>query len=990
MFLVAAVERDIRDTIGITSFHPSTKILCLCRRFAGLPDALNTTAAATYTDVTQGGPQPTADTSLQSKLENLYTFLEAKIGETAIKKYEITWQGDGIQQTDEDHKRYLEQLCEDFVEGCKHLIELNRKHTRVKHKRYPLFKEVVQHSYQCAKHCAMFAAREGLLARVEGYMIDDSRNCKPLVIHGKTGTGKSALMSAVEKHSNDWVSPAVVSLIRYVNTTGQSIDICSLLYGICHQMAAVYNLDLPLMSELARSPSKLVQLLRTHMEQVAKHHGEQRPLLILVDDIDQLPVKDRADTLHWLPAACPKNVYFVVSMHSDNTQMMSRLQKQIPPENFVEVDELLEHEIEEVLDSMLTHHNWSLTAHQREALLEKCQSSPNPLFMYVMVKHALDWHCWTHVTPQALPAQLEDAFMKHIFTLEDTFGPKLVDCTLGCLSLFQHGVSQVELREAACSDDTVLKELFRLLRPKEESVVPLISSRLSDLLHMLQPLLHKKYLHGTVLLSWAFNSCHALALRKVFNADGEDLENNPAMLNRLQKLLTLFRQNTGLNKTIQLARNLQPKHVDCQVRPQPTVANNVRKLHLLPQLLCRSDVEDSKKSALKKECLCNFDWLLAKLSGMGVDEVLADFKLYERRNREVDLIRDFLITSRDALALDPTSLAPQLLGCIPSLDEEVYPLVMQMMLKARTWLDEAQHPTLVPMYQCFPSPLDADKVKVWGAADILAFEQSGRSAVIRNKDGFMEIWDMENYERSVSLGLKLDKVTQNVYADDRRVLGFEGASLKIWEIESGMLDVHLDLRQFVGNKISSLAVFCFARHFDLVTLLTSDEDFNQSVIVVDTASKSVVYKLDTFDVKDEFFKNSAAFAQQELLLVFANARSQILDNDVTVDTVKLNVHNLRAKKKLHITACGESKLHKMLLKDDKLAIVGWQDCSFDIFAILDGSLCWHLSAPDSNLYTQCYYFTEDEYMVALTTTTKAASHSQWALWFWNIEENASG
>jgi len=115
---------------------------------------------------------------------------------------------------------------------------------------------------------------------------------------------------------------------------------------------------------------------------------------------------------------------------------------------------------------------------------------------------------------------------------------------------------------------------------------------------------------------------------------------------------------------------------------------NIRKLMRLPFHLtgCR------ELAALKKECLCNYQFLLAKLSAVGYRAVREDFKFARAtfpEDQDLHIVMETLQLSQDALTANPGDLAGQLVGRIHGTGSQSLLQQAKDMLNAGTLPPEA-------------------------------------------------------------------------------------------------------------------------------------------------------------------------------------------------------------------------------------------------------------------------------------------------------------
>lgn len=93
---------------------------------------------------------------------------------------------------------------------------------------------------------------------------------------------------------------------------------------------------------------------------------------------------------------------------------------------------------------------------------------------------------------------------------------------------------------------------------------------------------------------------------------------------------------------------------------------NKRALNELPYHFINSNQFDM----LKSECLCNYEWLLAKLCGCGIRNIFDDFYLaisIEPKDKDLTILLETFQLSRAVLEKDPRQLGSQLSGRIRSL-----------------------------------------------------------------------------------------------------------------------------------------------------------------------------------------------------------------------------------------------------------------------------------------------------------------------------------
>lgn len=210
-----------------------------------------------------------------------------------------------------------------------------------------------------------FVGRRNVLAEIDGYLKSPSTH--PLMIHGPSGSGKSALMAKALEVAQD--SRRNASLIcRFIGATPESTDIRSLLQSLCKEITQDYGRN------TNRIPLDYKELVLDFPQRLAMATRE-KPLLIFLDALDQLSNTENAYNLNWLPLELPENVWMVVSILEGEGAASACLLAaqsrfaQLPKHHNVRLQDLTLQEGEDALNKLLDSAGRTLPAVQREAIL---------------------------------------------------------------------------------------------------------------------------------------------------------------------------------------------------------------------------------------------------------------------------------------------------------------------------------------------------------------------------------------------------------------------------------------------------------------------------------------------------------------------------------------------------------------------------------------------------------------------------------------------
>jgi len=293
-----------------------------------------------------------------------------------------------------------------------------------------------------------FVGRDNYLQAIRGYVT--RKSCNTLVVHGASGTGKTALMGRTIDLCLDAIPSAEV-VFRFVGATPGSSDGRTLLEGVCREVSHLYNepddgqaVDY---RELVREfPNRLA--LAT----------EARPLIVILDALDQLSEADYAHRLAWLPRELPEHVYMIVSTLPGRS--LSILENMLPKESFLELGPLGREEGCELLDSWLSEAGRTLQPLQRLEVLSRFEQNGVPLYLKLAFQEARRWKSYETPCGESLGGNIPEALGRLFARLcsEANHGHLFVERALAYLCAARHGLSEDEILDILSDDQEVLKD----------------------------------------------------------------------------------------------------------------------------------------------------------------------------------------------------------------------------------------------------------------------------------------------------------------------------------------------------------------------------------------------------------------------------------------------------------------------------------------------------------------------------------------------------
>ena len=198
-----------------------------------------------------------------------------------------------IQQQIDDYHRVPETVAGASLSG-EVLRDLKRE--REEHQRFAAERAPV----------GVFVGRESEKAKILAYLAGLSD--RPFIVHGVSGSGKSALLAAAAREAA--AQPGAIVVERFLGITKRSSDLRSLLIDLCQGLREHF----PLADELPTN----VRLLEKEFYEQLKNATAERPIHVFLDALDQLDPADAADSLWWIRSTpLPPHARLVLSCLSD-------------------------------------------------------------------------------------------------------------------------------------------------------------------------------------------------------------------------------------------------------------------------------------------------------------------------------------------------------------------------------------------------------------------------------------------------------------------------------------------------------------------------------------------------------------------------------------------------------------------------------------------------------------------------------------------------
>jgi DNA replication protein DnaC len=450
-----------------------------------------------YTDVSQGKH----DTEAQDHLNRLKRQrIINKLGESNVTHYTVPWTSEGINVTDRRHQKYLAEFCNQFESDIHRLIDKSLDVMKLnKVDQNALYKEVLHHSWFCRDKCASFRGRQDILGRTKDFLCDH-KNLKPLVIYGASGSGKTSIMAVIVSEIKKWLGKNSVCIFRFLGTSPDTSNIVSTITSISRQIHEVYGLG-PLKEEITEDYSQLVR--HFHELLSSSEISADKPLVLVIDSIDQLSASFNAHLKNWMPKYCSPNVKIIISVLTGYYDILPTLRRSLHDEDcYIEVPSLSRETGREILDAWLEGIGRTLNDHQRDVVMASFDKCPQPLFLKLIFTEASQWSSYTDVSGVSLGASVKEAIGFLFDRLERKHGRILVAHALGYMTAARNGLTENELEDILSLDDDVIDDVYQYWDPPVEGVVRLPNLLWARVRHDVNEFLVERQADKKTIVTW--------------------------------------------------------------------------------------------------------------------------------------------------------------------------------------------------------------------------------------------------------------------------------------------------------------------------------------------------------------------------------------------------------------------------------------------------------------------------------------------------------
>ncbi|XP_071146752.1 uncharacterized protein [Mytilus edulis] len=750
-----------------------------------------------------------------------------------IHQYQVKWHNGGINPEKHVEQRdYIRNLCDDLIKDICELIDKAREDQKdlIRTEYYTDYQEVLHHQHFCKLKCETFCGRDDVLQQAKEYILTD-KSGKPLILYAPLGAGKTSVMSKILQNLPEWFKKEPhIGIIRFLGTSPYSLNIYDVLYGVCGQLADCANI---LMEPVGYSNmKKIVEYMPRFLRQVSAK--VKKPIVILLDSLDQLSAKDDSYLLNWLPTVLPSNLRMIVSTLPREHKILDTLQKLIPDTtNFVEVPSLPDKTCFQIIDKYLAKRKRTVTQTQQNKLVRAFRKCPGPLFLKLILDEAVKWNSYTPIIEVVLKDSVQGAINLLFENMEKKFGQVLISHALGYITVAEYGISDLEWEDVLSCDDEVLDDIYRYHDPPVDGIVQMPPVLLARIRYDLKEYIVERRSFGKTTLNW---------YHRQFTETAHERYATGSAGNKLHKVLAqYFIANDGMKRDITLHRRGKTvEKADRQVTKQPLVVNNQRTLIAVPHHITRAGTKINPSIA-KSKCFCNLNFLTVRIQSLPLSTLVDDMTEYvdKTKDKEVTLLKKFFLASKTGND-SGTNLSINLLSHLHVKESETY--LKELLQQAKDIVYASKSPLLIPVFPYLAPSKDASSALLKIYDDVDDIIPSGSESVLMihvkeeddDEKGYLVYDSISNDVNQLSHDKEFKPVMPPILDHSKkRIINLGRDSLQIFHLkyqDTNMMTFS-DICEDLGKEMYP-TMTCLSTDFLYLTILFSNGD----VLIMDTNS----------------------------------------------------------------------------------------------------------------------------------------------------------
>ncbi|KAK1900183.1 NACHT and WD repeat domain containing protein 2 [Dissostichus eleginoides] len=364
--------------------------------------------------------------------------------------------------------------------------------------------------------------------------VEQSERQRPLVVTGGPCTGKTVLMAHCAQQIKSWLPDCDPVVVTYFCNLSINQSPKHLLSSLCYQIGVRYHSESSseqnpnnfgdpssitqpweCNSNCSSSANICVSELKERLTSLlSSMPSTKQPLVLILVGLDLIKGNFGPEFLDSLPSPLPHSVKLILTVSSNQTQVLQAFKPQrSPPQSVSKGSEkelgyvcvpmgLVDRkQCVKMLATLLSSSGRRVTSGQQALVNQALTSCRLTLYARLLHLHTSLWHSDSDVTESSLPDGVHSSISALLDHLEQKHGPFIVARALSLLSLSRTGLTEAELADLLFCDHKVLTAYV----PQDESLscdmrVPQIV--VERLLLDLKSFLIRRTVAGSHVLSW--------------------------------------------------------------------------------------------------------------------------------------------------------------------------------------------------------------------------------------------------------------------------------------------------------------------------------------------------------------------------------------------------------------------------------------------------------------------------------------------------------
>jgi hypothetical protein len=230
-------------------------------------------------------------------------------------------------------------------------------------------------------------SRTKALAKIEGYL--SSTENKTLVIHGKSGLGKSSLIAKAIQNT-EYTHRDKKIIYRFVGSSANLSNTTEILISILKELEI--NEEIRKVTNNPQTMKEESEKFEEFCYRIQEHLTTlKNDIIIFIDAIDQLSNKDE---FLWLPKNLPINLKIIISAlddrnYEEDSKYFQNLKNKT--DNLYQLEEFDETYAEKLVLNILKKYNRTITQTQMNYLLGIYRNIKTPLYLSVAIQELIYW-----------------------------------------------------------------------------------------------------------------------------------------------------------------------------------------------------------------------------------------------------------------------------------------------------------------------------------------------------------------------------------------------------------------------------------------------------------------------------------------------------------------------------------------------------------------------------------------------------------------------